>query len=209
MKTPKPSSNLEPERETGMLNLFDETRLRLADADALAELRDDLLRVSFQRRDVDLDSGVHQPYFFDKYLIAARPSILRRLARFMAAAVPQGTDRLAAPTLGAVAFGTAVSLETGLSLAIVRTHWDGSRGGNTVEGGLHRGETVVLIEDIVVSGSRALHAVEQLRALGATLTAVVAAIDCEQGADAAMRRRQVAYFPLFRYSNFSSPQGTE
>src|SRR3954464_3463847 len=143
---PMPSKELESQHGPGTLNLFDETRLRLADGEALQELRDDLIRVSFERRDVRLDSGVEQPYFFDKYLMASRPSILRRLARFLAAEVPAGTDRLAAPTLGAVAFGPARSLETGLPLAVVRTHWDGTRGGNAVEGGLHRGETVVLIE---------------------------------------------------------------
>src|SRR4051812_4419911 len=97
-----------PQRRPGTLNLFDETRLRLSDADALRELREDLVRVSLQRGEVRLDSGVQQPYFFDKYLIASRPALLRRLARFLAAEVPPETDRLAAPTLGAVAFGTAV-----------------------------------------------------------------------------------------------------
>jgi orotate phosphoribosyltransferase len=203
------SPDLAAQRGRGALNLFDETRLRLADADALRELRDDLLRVSFQRREVQLDSGVHQPYFFDKYLIASRPSILRRLARFLAAEVAPGTDRLAAPTLGAVAFGTAVSLETGLPLAIGRTHWEGSPRGSVVEGGLYRGETVVLIEDVVVSGSRALQAVERLRSVGATVVAVVAAIDCERGADTAIARQDIGYVPLFRYSNFSSRQETE
>ena len=197
-----------PQRRPGTLNLFDETRLRLSDADALRELREDLVRVSLQRGEVRLDSGVQQPYFFDKYLIASRPALLRRLARFLAAEVPPETDRLAAPTLGAVAFGTAVSLETGLPLVIVRTHWEEGRRSKAVEGGLHRGETVVLIEDVVVTGSRALHAVERLRSEGATVTAVVAAIDCEQGADRAMARQQVAYAPLFRYSNFSSAQET-
>jgi orotate phosphoribosyltransferase len=202
------SGDSEPQRRAGELNLFEQSRVRLADAQALAELRDDLVRVSFQRRDVELDSGVRQPYFFDKYLIASRPSVLRRLARFLAARVPPGTDRLAAPTLGAVAFGTAVSLETGLPLAIVRTHWDGSRGGGAVEGGLHRGETVVLIEDVVVSGSRALHAVARLRAVGATVAAVVAAIDCERGADAAMTAEGVPYLPLFHFSDFAATRET-
>src|SRR3954454_14551642 len=92
------SADLEPQRSPGALNLFEENRVRLTDADALRELRDDLMRVSFERRDVRLDSGVQQPYFFDKYLIASRPSILRRLARFLSAHVPAGTDRLPAPT---------------------------------------------------------------------------------------------------------------
>lgn len=94
----------------GKLDLFAENRLRLAEPAALAELRDDLVRAPYQPGLVHLDSGVDQPYFFDKYLMVARPAILRRLSRFMAALVPSGVDRVGAPTLGAVAIGTAVSL---------------------------------------------------------------------------------------------------
>jgi orotate phosphoribosyltransferase len=188
---------------TGALNLFDESRLRLADAEALRELRDDLLRASFLRGQVHLDSGVDQPYFFDKYLIASRPGILRRLSRFLARNVPAGTDRVAAPTLGAVAIGTAVSLETGLPLAIVRTQSQDGNRGRLVEGGLHPGETVALIEDVVVTGSRALQAAGRLRAAGAEVTAVLATIDCERGADAALSAEGLQYLPLFRYSAFS------
>lgn len=189
----------------GALDLFAENRLRLPEAAALAELRDDLLRASYQPGLVHLDSGVDQPYFFDKYLMVSRPAILRRLSRFMAALVPSGVDRIAAPTLGAVAIGTAVSLETGLSLAIVRTHWDGGGGGRPVEGGLHRGENVALIEDVVVTGTRALQAVDRLREQGAEVVVVVCAVDCERGADRRLAEVGVDYAPLFRSSAFSRP----
>ena len=102
------------------LRLADEDRVRLSDEATLAELQEDIVRASFQRGAVTLDSGVEQPYFFEKYHIVSRPTILRRVARFLAARVPAGTERVAAPTLGAVAIGTAVSLESGLPLAIVR-----------------------------------------------------------------------------------------
>lgn len=187
---------------TRSLNLFDEDRLRLTQAESLRELRDDLLRASYQPGEVRLDSGVGQPYFFDKYLMFARPAILRRLGRFLGQSVPHGTDRIAAPTLGAVPLGTAVSLETGLPLAIVRTSWDGSRRGNPVEGGLHRGEAVALIEDVVVTGSRAARAVDRVHQAGANVVMVLAVIDCERGATERLSGLGVDFTALFRYSAF-------
>lgn len=189
-----------PPSVMGQLSLSASRRVRLSDAASLDELRTDLLRAAYQPGEVHLDSGVDQPYFFDKYLIVAKPAILRRLGRFLAAGVPRGTDRIAAPTLGAVALGTAVSLETGLPLAVVRSQSTPARRGHPVEGGLSRGELVCLIEDVVVTGTRATSGVRQLRDAGAVVTSVVSAIDCERGADARLQSLGVSYHPLFRYS---------
>ena len=184
------------------VDLYASDRVRLPDSAALEELRGDLMRAAYQRRNVTLDSGVTQPYYFDKYLIAARPAILRRLARFLAARVPHEADRVAAPTLGAVVLGAAVSLESGLPLAIVRSERPDHtpHGERDVEGGLYRGETVCLIEDVVVTGTRAAAAVQRLRGVGAIVTSVVSVVDCERAADARLADLDVKYEPLFRYS---------
>ena len=182
------------------LNFYDENRVRFTDVETLAELREDILRASFQTGTVRLDSGVEQPYFFEKYLIVAKPTILRRLARFLAARIPAGTDRVAAPTLGAVAIGTAVSLESGLPLAIVRSRQGESRRGRAVEGGLHPGEIVVLVEDVVVTGQRALRAVEELRNEGVEVGLIVSVVDCDRGATTRFADANLDYEPLFRSS---------
>lgn len=182
------------------LRFADEDRVRLSDEATLAELREDIVRASFQRGTVSLDSGVEQPYFFEKYLIVAKPMILRRLARFLAARIPAGTDRVAAPTLGAVAIGTAVSLESGLPLAIVRSSLTEKPRGRAVEGGLHPGEMVVLIEDVVVTGQRALRAVAELRAEGVEVTGVLSVVDCDRGAADRFAADGLSYDPLFRSS---------
>lgn len=182
------------------LRFADEDRVRLSDEATLAELREDIVRASFQRGTVKLDSGVEQPYFFEKYLIVAKPTILRRLARFLAARIPAGTDRVAAPTLGAVAIGTAVSLESGLPLAIVRSSLAEKPRGRAVEGGLHPGEIVVLVEDVVVTGQRALRAVEELRAEGVEVTGIIGVVDCDRGADERFAAAGLTYDPLFRSS---------
>ncbi|WP_158603907.1 orotate phosphoribosyltransferase [Cryobacterium tepidiphilum] len=188
------------------LKFYDENRVRLSDVETLAELQQDILRASFQRGAVQLESGVEQPYFFEKYLMVARPTILRRIARFLAARIPAGTDRVAAPTLGAVAIGTAVSLESGLPLAIVRSGQGDKRRGRAVEGGLHPGEIVVLIEDVVVTGQRALRAVEELRAAGVEVGLVVSVVDCDRGAAAEFAKAGLDYDPLFR-SSVLLPEG--
>lgn len=188
------------------ISFYDESRVRLSQDDSLAELQQDILRASFQKGVVHLDSGVDQPYFFEKYLIVARPTILRRLARFLAARVPAGTDRVAAPTLGAVAIGTAVSLESGLPLAIVRSGQGEDQGNRPVEGGLHPGEIVVLIEDVVVTGQRALRAVEKLRNAGVQVGLVISVVDCERGAQKRFAEAGLDYDPLFRSSNLL-PEG--
>lgn len=185
---------------TKRLKFYDEDRVRLPEVKTLAELREDIMRASFQKKVVQLDSGIEQPYYFEKYLMVARPTILRRLARLIASRIPAGTDRVASPTLGAVAVGTAVSLESGLPLAIVRSRQGEYRGGRTVEGGIHPGEIVVLVEDVVATGQRALRAVNDLRDAGAEVGLVMSVIDCERGATARLAKASVQYSPLFSSS---------
>lgn len=187
------------------LKFYQENRVRLSDAETLSELRDDILRASFQKVSVQLQSGVQQPYFFEKYLIVAKPTILRRVARLLAARVPSGTERVASPTLGAVAIGTAVSLESGLPFAIVRSE---SGRGRAVEGGLHPGEIVVLIEDIVVTGQRALRAVQELRDAGAEVRLVISVVDCDRGAAVLLAEAGLDYHPLFSSSMMLSEESS-
>lgn len=187
------------------LEFYQENRVRLSDAETLSELRDDILRASFQKVSVQLHSGVEQPYFFEKYLIVAKPTILRRVARLLAARVPSGTERVASPTQGAVAIGTAVSLESGLPFAIVRSE---SGRGRAVEGGLHPGEIVVLIEDILVTGQRALRAVQKLRDAGAEVRLVISVVDCDRGAAVLLAEAGLDYHPLFSSSMMLSEESS-
>src|SRR5919206_547371 len=139
------------------LDLLADRRVRLPHDEALEELRADIVRAAYVEGDFVLTGGLRRGYYFDKYLFETRPAILRRLGSFLADLVPQETDRLVAPALGAVALGTAVSLELGLPLVIVRPDAEpGSQ--RAVEGEIYTDEEVTLIEDVVVTGNRALRA---------------------------------------------------
>ncbi len=178
------------------IDLLSEDKLRLPREEALAELRADIMRAAYVEGDFVFASGLRRGYYFDKYLFETRPAILRRLARFLAELVPEDTERLAAPALGAVALGTAISLQLGLPLAIVRpdAEPDAPR---AIEGELYEGEIVTLIEDVVVTGGRALRASSRVREAGGIARHAVAVLDRQEGAEARLAEHSVDYAYLF------------
>ena len=86
----------------------------------LARLAADVVAAAWLEGDFVLRSGRRSRYYLDKYRFETVPGILRRVGRHLAELVPAGTQRLAAPELGAVLLGAAVSLELDLPLVLVR-----------------------------------------------------------------------------------------
>jgi orotate phosphoribosyltransferase len=178
------------------LDLLADRRVALPREQALGELRADIVRAAYIEGDFVFSSGLRRNYYFDKYLLETRPAILRRLARFLAELVPRDTERLAAPALGAVALGTAISLKLGLPLVIVRPEAEpGSP--RIVEGELYADESVTLIEDVVVTGGRALRAISRIEAVGARARHVVAVLDRREGAAERFEEKTIGYSHLF------------
>lgn len=178
------------------IDLLSEQRVRVPRETALDELRADIVRAAYIQGDFVFASGLRRGYYFDKYLFETRPAILRRLGRFMADTVPHGTERLAAPALGAVALGTSLSLELGLPLVIVRP--DEEPGAErSVAGELYPGENVTLVEDVIVTGSRALKTVANIAALGAHCKHITCVLDRQEGASNKFDDESIGYSHLF------------
>ncbi len=166
----------------------------------LSELGQELVRVAYLRGNFVLRSGQTSSYYFDKYLFETRPQLLRRVAASLAALLPPSTDRLAGPELGGVALATAVSLETDIPFVIVKKKLKGYATGKQIEGELRPGERVVLIEDVVTTGSQAIESGAVLRQAGAVVTDVLAVIDREEGAAENLAAAGYLLRPLFRRS---------
>ena len=148
----------------------------------LAELGQDLVHAAYLRGSFVLRSGRTSNYYFDKYLFETKPSILRRLAIFMAEQVPPGIDRIAGPELGAVALATALSLELGLPFVIVKKQQKSYATERLIEGEIYPGERILLLEDVMTTGSQAIESGAVLRNAGVTVTDVLVVIDREEGA---------------------------
>ena len=129
--------------------------------------------------DFVLSSGERSSFYVDKYLFSTEPDLLRDVAGALAEQIPAGVERLAGVELGAVPLVVATALATGLPYVIVRksAKEHGSSAGQSFEGKLNEGETVVLIEDVVTTGTQAVRAAERLREAGAGVACIVAVLD--------------------------------
>lgn len=168
---------------------------------SLDELGQDIRNAALLHGDFVLSSGARSNYYFDKYLFETRPSILRRIAHQMSLVVPPGCDRIAGPALGAVAIATALSLETGLPFLIVKSEAKAYGTGRLIEGELHPGEAVVLVEDIITSGAQALRAANSIQAVGARVLSIVAVVDREEGGSEAIASAGFHFRALFKRSD--------
>jgi orotate phosphoribosyltransferase len=170
----------------------------------IAELKDlgrELVAASYLKGDFVLRSGKRSNRYFDKFLFETDPALLRRLGRHLAQLVPAETQRLAAPELGAVLLGGAVSMETGLPLVLVRKEPKGYGTSKQIEGRFEPEERVTVIEDVVTTGGDSLRSAQVLRDAGVEVIHLVVVLDRGEGGEENIRAAGIPYSPLFRIAD--------
>jgi orotate phosphoribosyltransferase len=160
------------------------------------QLAADVAEAALLRGDFVLSSGRRSAYYLDKYRFETEPALLRRIARGLAGLLDGRVDRLAGPELGAVALVTALSLETGIPFVIVRRAAKDHGGSREIEGTLEPGDRVAVVEDVITTGGQALAAAERVTAAGATVAAILAVVDREEGGSEAIRSAGYDFRPL-------------
>ena len=166
----------------------------------LEKLGRDIVDASYLRGDFVLSSGARSPFYFDKYLFETRPSILRRIASGLARLLPSDTDRIAGPELGAVALAAALSLAVDLPFVIVKREAKSYGTARLVEGDLHRGDRVVVVEDVITTGAQAIHAARQVAFAGANVLTILAVVDREEEGSRRIAEAGYSFQSLFRLS---------
>ncbi|TMF72970.1 MAG: orotate phosphoribosyltransferase [Chloroflexi bacterium] len=164
----------------------------------MRELGRDLVKASYLKGDFVLRSGRRSNRYFDKFLFETDPVLLKRLGRHLAELVPKETQRLAAPELGAVLLGGAVSMETGLPLLLVRKEAKGYGTAKQLEGRFETGDRVTVIEDVVTTGGDSLRSVQALRDAGLDVIQLVVVLDRAEGGEENIHEARISYSPLFR-----------
>jgi orotate phosphoribosyltransferase len=166
-------------------------------------LASDLVKASYLKGDFVLRSGRRSNRYFDKFLFETEPALLRRLAKHLAELVPKETQRLAAPELGAVLLGGAVSMETDLPLVLVRKEPKGYGTAKQLEGRVVPGEKVTVIEDVVTTGGDSLRSIQVLQESGLDVIHLVVVLDRGEGGEDNIRNAGIPYSPLFRIADLT------
>jgi orotate phosphoribosyltransferase len=147
---------------------------------------DDLVRrmidASELHGDFVLSSGTRSSVYFDKFRFLTRADLLRDVGSAVASRLATGTTLLGAPEGAAMLLVAAVSLETGLPVAVVRKEAKAYGTRAQVEGEVPAGAVTTLLEDVSTTGHQVRRAAEVLTDAGADVRRIVLAID-RGGAD--------------------------
>ncbi|MBN2109871.1 MAG: orotate phosphoribosyltransferase [Methanosarcinaceae archaeon] len=155
--------------------------------------------------DFTLASGKKSSYYVDIKKASTDPQTLKKIAR-EASTVIRGmyADSVGGVVLGSVPLATAVSIESGLPLVLVRKSDKSYGTGGRFVGDVREGSRIVLLEDVTTSGGSVKDAIEAIHTVGATVEAVVTVVDRESGASENLASVGVRLVPLVRASELLS-----
>ena len=151
--------------------------------------RDDVCKriaeVALLRGDFTLRSGRKSKYYLDKYLFTTQPDILEALGALFAERIANlgQVHRLAGTELGGIPLVSAAAIATGKPAVLIRNSKKDYGTAKQLEGAIHPGERVVLLEDIANTGGQVLEAGRLLRdEFKVEVPAIIATIDRQEGA---------------------------
>ena len=128
----------------------------------------------------ELSHGGTSEYYVDKYLYETDPRCLELIAEAFADRL-EGDAKLGGVALGGVPLAAATSVAAGVPYVIARKQRKEYGTANLIEGRLESGEEVVVVEDIVTTGTSLVDAVEALREAGATVERALVVVDRQEG----------------------------
>lgn len=150
-------------------------------------------------------SGWKSPIYCDNRMTLSFPPIRNYIRESFAKAIEKEygkPDVIAGVATGAIGIGALVAEYMGLPFVYVRPEPKKHGRQNQIEGFLQKGQSVVVIEDLISTGKSSLQAVEALRENGAVVKGMVAIFT--YGFDVANTNFQEANVPLLTLSNYEN-----
>lgn len=161
--------------------------------------------VACQRAAFHLPTGQVIEEYFDEYLLAADPVLLRDAVAEMVQHVPVSTETLVGLELGGIPLAVALSAATGIPAGFLRRERKPYGTCRQLEGHTVAGRHVVLVDDVVRSGSQVLRAASVLRQAGASVVTAICVLDRELDGQARLAKNQIVLRSLLT----SAALGTE
>ena len=122
-------------------------------------------------------SGIKSPIYCDNRLTLSYPEIRKEIARGMVQLIKEhfpDVEVIAGTATAGIPHAAWVADLLNLPMNYVRSSAKGHGKQNQIEGGIKKGDKVVVIEDLISTGKSALQAAQALREQGAVVLGVVA-----------------------------------
>jgi uridine monophosphate synthetase len=127
-------------------------------------------------------SGATFPYYVDLRTIISNPQIFEQILHAYAEILQNlSFDRIAGIPYGSLPTATGLALRLNYPMIYPRKEVKAHGTRKLIEGNFHAGETVVVVDDILISGKSAIEGAEKLKSAGLNVDDIVVFIDHEQG----------------------------
>ena len=150
-------------------------------------------------------SGWKSPIYCDNRIILSFPEVINYIREEFSKNIEEkfGTpDVIAGVATGAIGIGILVAEAMGLPFVYVRPEAKKHGRQNQVEGFLQKGQSVVVVEDLISTGGSSLQAVEALRNEGAIVKGMAAIFT--YGFDVSLEKIKEANLDVFTLSNYDN-----
>lgn len=127
-------------------------------------------------------SGATFPYYIDLRTIISNPQTFDKIINSYANVLKDlSFDRIAGIPYGSLPTATGLSLRLNCPMIYPRKEVKAHGTRRVIEGNFQPGETVVVVDDILISGKSAMEGAEKLKSGGLKVNDIVVFIDHEQG----------------------------
>ncbi len=149
-------------------------------------------------------SGMKAPIYTDNRLTISYPAVRQAIVNGMEEQIKLhfgDVDAIAGTATAGIPHATGVAQEMGLPMVYVRTKPKDHGEGKQVEGVLHEGEKVVVIDDLISTGGSVLNAVHAVENEGAEVIGVVSIFTYQlQAAEQNFLSNDLQYFSVTNYT---------
>ena len=142
--------------------------------------------------DFTLASGKKSSYYVDLRLVPSYPHQFRTMIKYLQNSIAESIglnsfDSLVSVPTGGLVIASALAIETVKPLIYVRSKPKDYGTSKSVEGQIHEGMKVVMIDDVATTGGSVVNAIKSLKEANITIEDAYVIVNRMEGADEALK----------------------
>ncbi|XP_017463389.1 PREDICTED: uridine 5'-monophosphate synthase [Rhagoletis zephyria] len=158
---------------------------------------------AFKFGDFKMKVGINSPVYFDLRVIVSYPQVMKTVSDLIAAHIKEQqltAKHVCGVPYTALPLATLVAVQQNTPMLVRRKEAKDYGTKKLIEGLYNAGDTCLIVEDVITSGSSVLDTVRDLEKEGIVVTDAVVVVDREQGGAANIAKQKVRVHSLFTLS---------
>ncbi|NMF61246.1 bifunctional orotidine-5'-phosphate decarboxylase/orotate phosphoribosyltransferase [Pseudanabaena yagii GIHE-NHR1] len=149
-------------------------------------------------------SGATFPYYIDLRTIISHPQVFEQVLKAYANILQTLTfDLIAGIPYGSLPTATGLGLRLNYPMIFPRKEVQAHGSRRLVEGKFRNGDTVVLIDDVLITGKSVLESIEKLQSVGLMVKDVVVLIDLKEDVNQKIERQDYQAHAVLKFSEIA------